>query len=261
MVRFNIKQEDNMKKIDDEILAVLSNVEIEGNILRLTCGQLDRKMYVATNKILETMGGKWSRKDKGHIFPEDPTIKFEDLMLTGEIEEPKKYGYFPTPPKLVARLIELAELKSEYKVLEPSAGQGAIASMVADVIGQDNIDCIELLAENVAELENQGFGRTLISGDFMEVEVKPLYDRVVMNPPFERQQDIDHVLHAWNSLKNGGRLVAIMSSGITFRENRKTVGFRETLEEYGYYEHNPEGSFKPSGTQVNTVIVVMDKPA
>lgn len=249
-----------MQKVTEDVLEVLSTAIINDNMLRLTCGQLDRKMYAATNKILEAMGGKWSRKDKGHIFTEDPTEKFENLMLTGEVELPKKYGYFPTPLTLVKRLVTLASLEPVHTVLEPSAGRGAIALEVADIVDKDSTNCVELLADNVEELERLGFGRTIIHGDFLEVETKPTYDRVVMNPPFEKQQDIDHVLHAWDCLKPGGRLVAIMSSGVAFRQNRKTVEFRELLEEHGWHEANPSGSFKSSGTMVNTIIAVMDKP-
>lgn len=74
------------------------------------------------------------------------------------------------------------------------------------------------------------------------------------------QADIDYVLHAYKFLKPGGRLVSIMSSSVTFRENRKTVEFRELLNACGTFGHNPEGSFKESGTMVNTIIVVMNKP-
>jgi hypothetical protein len=85
--------------------------------------------------------------------------------------------------------------------------------------------------------------------------------RTPVNPPFERQQDIDHVLHAFKFLKPSGRLVAIMSASVTFRENKKTLEFREFIRQHGHLEHNPEGSFKESGTMVNTVTVVLYKPA
>ena len=74
------------------------------------------------------------------------------------------------------------------------------------------------------------------------------------------QVDIDHVLHAWKFLKPGGRLVSIMSAGVIFRDNRKTVDFQNFVEQHGYMERLPEGSFKDSGTMVNTCIVVVDKP-
>lgn len=54
-------------RVDDEVLAVLSRAETNGFELKLT-GQLDRKLYERTNKVLEAAGGKWSRKAKAHIF-------------------------------------------------------------------------------------------------------------------------------------------------------------------------------------------------
>ena len=41
---------------------------------------------------------------------------------------------------------------------------------------------------------------------------EPVYDTIVMNPPFEKFQDIDHVRHAFDLLKPGGRVVAISAS-------------------------------------------------
>ena len=38
------------------------------------------------------------------------------------------------------------------------------------------------------------------------------YDRILMNPPFEKLQDIDHVRHCFDQLKEGGVLVAVMAT-------------------------------------------------
>ena len=245
-------------QIDEATLAILSRCEIDGNLIRLPRGQLERKQYLAVNEILENCGGKWSRKAKAHVFDGDPTDRFESVLLTGEIIKPQDYGYYPTPPELVARLIELAGLETGLHVLEPSAGQGAIADEIIKICP---VECIEILPENVEILLDKGY--FVIHGDFLGTSPVNilLYDRVIMNPPFApRQIEIDHVLHAWKFLKPGGRLVSIMSAGVLFRENKKTVTFREMLNQYGQYERNPEGSFKVSGTMVNTIIVVMDKP-
>ena len=51
-----------------------------------------------------------------------------------------------------------------------------------------------------------------------------------MNPPFDRERDIDHVLHALKFLKDDGRLKAVMSAGTEFRETRKAVAFRALME-------------------------------
>ncbi|PWT78599.1 MAG: SAM-dependent methyltransferase [Bacteroidetes bacterium] len=244
------------KQIDEKTLAILSRVTVEGNVIFLTCGQLDRKEYLAVNAVLENMGGKWNKKAKGHVYDGDPTDALEQVLLSGEIVPPQKYGYFPTPPELAQHVVALAEVEPGQAVLEPSAGQGGIADHLTGCA----VSCVELLPDNAKVLRDKGY-HLLHEGTFFDVLPAPEYDRVVMNPPFEKQADIDHVLHAWKFVKPGGRLVAIMASSVAFRENRKTVEFRELLERYGFMEHNPAGSFKASGTMVNTVTVVMDKAA
>ncbi|MHA1417319.1 MAG: N-6 DNA methylase [Candidatus Heimdallarchaeaceae archaeon] len=241
-------------KIDEKTLTILSTVKIDGNVIFLTCGQLDRKQYIAVNKVLEAMGGKWNRKIKGHIFSENPTEKLEQVLLYGEIKTHKEYGFFPTPAKIAKKIIEFADIKSGMFVLEPSAGQGGIADFVPK---NCHLDCIELLPENVIILKKKGY--KVQQGDFLSFKPNPIYHRIVMNPPFEKQQDIAHVKHAWKFLRKGGKLVSIMSAGIIFRENKKTLEFREMVNSYGYIEKLPEDSFKESGTKVNTCIVILEK--
>ena len=92
--------------LSEDVLAVLSTASIEGNSVILNCGQLDRKLYQDVNKALEALGGKWSRKAKGHVFSADPSEKLDNAILTGEVTPPSKNGYFPTPKQIVMRLIE-----------------------------------------------------------------------------------------------------------------------------------------------------------
>lgn len=243
------------KMIDQQTLRILSRVTVDGNNIFLTCGQLDRKQYQAVNEVLENMGGKWNRKAKAHVYDCDPTDALEQVLLTGEIVPPKKYGYFPTPPELAKRVVELAEIEPGHIILEPSAGQGGIADFLPL---RPMVTCVELLPENTKVLKEKGY--CVHEGDFLSKSCREEYDRVIMNPPFEKQADIDHVLHAWNCVVPGGRLVAIMASSVAFRENSKTTHFRELLNKHGYMEHNPVGAFKASGTMVNTVTVVLNKP-
>jgi len=244
-----------MSKIDDLTLGILSAASVEGDVVILNCGQLDRKRYVDVNKVLEAMGGKWNRKVKGHVFSESPTDKLEAIILTGEYDKPADYGYFPTPMDLADKMITLANLTPGMVVLEPSAGQGAIAERVARIVGYDNVHCFELLNDNCEALMKYGFLKTECC-DFLSVEPKPLYDRVIMNPPFAKQQDIEHVTHALKCVKPGGRLVSIMASGVTFRQNRKTTEFLDLIGDSEIINNPPE-SFKLSGTMVNTVTVIV----
>jgi hypothetical protein len=90
---------------------------------------------------------------------------------------------------------------------------------------------------------------------------EPVYDRVVMNPPFDRLRDVDHVHHALRFLRPGGRLVAIMSQSAEFSEERKAVAFRAEVEAWGgRWRDLPEGSFRELGTNVNTCLLTVDRP-
>jgi predicted RNA methylase len=241
-------------RVENEVLTVLSRAATQGNALTLV-GQLDRRLYDRTNKVLEAAGGKWNRKAKAHLFDGDAADAIEQIILTGEITIPQDFGYFPTPEPIVARLIELAEIEPGMTVLEPSAGQGNIAKAVADIA---KVDCVELLQKNVEALLAGEFARDVIMSDFLALVPAPTYDRVVMNPPFARQDDIRHVTHAMRFLKEGGRLVSVMAASILFRDNRLTADFRALIDERGGdIEECPEGAFRSSGTMVRTVIVTI----
>ena len=66
--------------IPEEVLTVLSTVEIEGNNVRITA-QLDRKLYLAVNKVLDRIGGTWNKKAKAHVFDVDPTGRLECILV------------------------------------------------------------------------------------------------------------------------------------------------------------------------------------
>lgn len=243
-------------KVDNDVLLVLTHAQCEGNALRLV-GQLDRKLYERTNKVLEAAGGKWNRKAKAHLYEGDAAEAMEQIILTGECEINRKqnFGYFPTPLKLGLEVAELACIESGNAVLEPNIGQGHLAEAIQRVQPAASIKGYELLPENIAKVAGK-YDAT--QADFLAVEIVPEFDRVVMNPPFAKQADIYHVQHALKFLKPGGRLVSIMSASVTFRDNKLTTAFRELVEERGgSITTNEQGAFKESGTMVNTVTVVI----
>lgn len=82
-----------------------------------------------------------------------------------------------------------------------------------------------------------------------------------MDPPFSKQANINHIMHAADFLKPDGRLVAVMSAGIEFRETAKSTFFRAFVDELGgQFLSLPEGAFKSSGTMVRTVILTFAHP-
>ena len=251
--------------IPEEVLAVLSTVEIKGNNVRITA-QLDRKLYLAVNKVLDRIGGKWNKKAKAHVFDMDPTERLEVVINSGVLDPKVKTGYFPTPAVIVDRMIELADLDSGQLILEPSAGQGHISDEICKHIGlhTHEIMICETLPENIHILREKEYVVEELEFLAMAVEChenKLEFDRIVMNPPFERQNDISHVTTAYSLLAPGGILVTIMSAGVLFRENKKTVDFRDNIMEQNvtYLDRLPAGAFKESGTMVNTILLRLEK--
>ncbi len=245
-------------RISDEVMEVLECGRSEGNQFYLPEGQLERPLYMAVDKVLKLLGGKWNTKAKCHLFTEDVGDLVDTVVLIGEITDIKKeLQYFATPRAVVDILIAAAEVGPEDLVLEPSAGEGAIALALQEVLNPklQNLDFCEIHRPFAVALTKKNMN--WMEQDFLKYETKLLYDKVIANPPFTRQQDIDHVRHMIDVCE--GRVVSVMSAGVLFRQNKKTVEFRNMIANLGGEFHElPEGSFKESGTMVNACYVVVD---
>ncbi len=166
-------------------------------------------------------------------------------------------GFFPTPKTLAARMVEMADIEPGMSVLEPSAGNGRLADAIAEQTKE--LTTIEPVSDLRHILELKGHA---VSEDRDFLAHKGEYDRIVMNPPFENGQDMDHVRHAFELLKPGGKIVAIMGEGAFFRGDKKATAFREWLDDNGgTNEKLDAGTFKESGTGTNTRLVTVEKPA
>ena len=254
------------RPIPDAVLAVLSDAACDGTTVRLT-RQLDRALYVEVNKVLEALGGTWQRRAKAHVFDVDAAARIEQAILSGSYAPLNALEFFRTPDTLAHRVVALAGLHPGQWVLEPSAGDGALVQAITRATDTDALvlHVCEVHDDRRAHLEAAGL--EVVAADFLAFEgvcgiYGPRhYDRIVMNPPFSRAQDVQHVTHAWNLLARGGRLVAIMSAGVRFRQDARYANFRTQLEIVGgQIIDNPPDAFKASGSSVNTVTVVLDKP-
>lgn len=244
-------------KIKEEVLSVLKNstVEEDKNLLFLPQEQLDRKLYTEVNKCLESIGGAWNRKLKAHLFDHNPSEDLDEMINTGEWNDKKKeYQFFPTPREIVRQMISLAEIKRTDVLLEPSAGQGNILEWFPK---ENPYIAVELMADNCKKLHEKGY--SVANTDFLTLTSLDV-DKIIMNPPFTKHQDVKHVFHAWNMLKSGGRLVSIVSESPFFRQDKISVEFRNWIEENNVEVIDLEsGAFKESGTMVKTRIIVADK--
>jgi len=250
-------------KASEEVLNLLNTAAVIGDD-GVTLGKaLSRTEYVAVNKFLETAGAKWNKKAKRHLFAApDARKKLLALLETGEIRDDKRhFQAFYTPSDVARQLVEIADIQQDMLCLEPSVGHGAIYEAIREA--EPNIRGVVAIDANpdvVPVLKSKGLGA--MTADFLDCDPEDFarFDRVVMNPPFTGDQDIKHVRHAYRFLREGGKLVAIMSPGFTFGESHIRREFREFVEEHGrVVEELPEGSFKESGTNVRAVVVELVK--
>jgi len=246
-------------KITTEVMTILELCTVAGNIVFLPNVQLERSIYVAVNKCLENIGGKWNRREKGHVFEDDPSEALDNIINTGESESAKKkFQFFPTPHVIGKQLCDLAELTKESIVLEPSCGSGDLMDEL-DVYPHKELFGLDINPDMDRYLSDKPY-ETVVGQDFLAFARNGYYDRIVMNPPFAKQQDIDHVRKAYDVLKDDGILVSAMFPSWKWRSNSKSVAFREWLSAVNAEVIClPAGAFKESGTMVNADIVKIRK--
>ena len=173
--------------------------------------------------------------------------------------------FYPTPAAVAARLAERVRLGD--RVLEPSAGEGAITA-AALAAGAGRVDCVEVDPGRVAVLSGR-FGRdervSVRRGNFLELVPEPVFDVVLMNPPFYGTHYMAHVRHAMQFLKPMGRLIAVLPATVEFGETEAHKEFRHWAARQGWgrefrVSDLPDGSFRESGTNVSTCVLELQRP-
>lgn len=148
-------------------------------------------------------------------------------------------------------------------VLEPSAGKGDIADTVR--CRGHRVKCVEISHRLCEILSAKDLD--YLQEDFLCTSERFLgtFDRIVMNPPFENHQAIDHIMHAFGFLRPGGILVAIMPPSAVSQTFKKTTMFLEWLNNLDaiYVEGLPAGAFRDGfvSTGVSARYVTIRKPA
>lgn len=245
-----------------DAVAVLAGCTVHGTTVKLPPGQLARPLYVEVNEVLSRLGGKWKGgKVAAHVFGElDPAPLLDEIRATGEMPKKNPTAFFPTPAHLAKRMVEIAggaELNEEHvRILEPSAGLGAIAFSVTGLASAAQLDLVEILPKHVRALRELGYEdcRSRIhEADFLTWQPDGYrFDAVLMNPPFAVEDDpltyIAHIEHAYSMLA---------PAGFRFRTDKRTEAFRARVLRCGEFEELPDDTFAESGTNVNTVLLTM----
>lgn len=166
--------------------------------------------------------------------------------------------HFVETPEFVSKILfSNLSLNSNARLLEPSAGEGHIISYALKQ-NYSNIVGVEINSERFKVLKEKFKGEPveLFHGDYLSQNIG-LFDLIIMSPPFDQNQDIAHVNHAFSQLNSGGQLRAIVS----FNHLNRHKDFYNMVKTYSEYEPVVlKNAFKEVGSSVKVVLIFLRKP-
>ena len=145
----------------------------------------------------------------------------------------KNNEFYPTPKKLVKKMVEGVQWKMVHTILEPSAGKGDILDALEEVeleqrsyqrhngelelytwkeklfkLYDIDIDCVEI-DENLQHIL-KGKGYRVVHDDFLTFQTFKKYDLIIMNPPFSCGDK--HLAKALQMQKDGGSVICLLNA-------------------------------------------------
>ena len=252
------RQSDEGKKWSVE--EILKHCTLENNILKLPQVQFNKKSYADAKKWIEEAGGSWQGgKVQGFTFPFNAERVFSILKEGRRCNLQQEYQFFETPDSVADWLIMLAGgIHEDDTVLEPSAGRGALIKAIHRACPSVMVECYELMPENREFLHS--LGNVILLGEDFAKDSVGSYSKIIANPPFANNQDIDHVRLMYDRLEEGGTLAAITSPHWKFASEKKCDVFRRWIDEvHGQVFEIGAGEFKESGTSISTMAIVIKK--
>lgn len=222
--------------------------------------KLDRKDYLKCNDVLTSLWFVWNKKEKAHITDQEIDWLQEDLneiLENGEVmtikEYRDKFQAFYTPKSIASRMCELLEIKENQTILEPSAWIWNIVKVLLDEYVKEFKLFVNEIDENkIKELEKiKWIDWEIINKDFLDFIWVMEYDRIILNPPYSKNQSIKHILKAYSLLKEWWILVWLVPSNFLDK-------YSEELQDipYSYYEVE-DGQFE--FTNIKTIILKINK--
>lgn len=200
----------------------------------------------------------------GHVLPDaaPETDRPEDYRTTGTAVA-KDLAFYPTPTDAVAELLRDFYCKEGERILEPSAGIGNIVRALLKK--PVTVDAVEVHPGRADALLGLASDRLNVRcANFLRMKPEPVYDSVIMNPPFEGTHWMKHVRHAFDFLKSGGELRAILPVSAEVNDTPGHHKFRAWAECHspgwcGLWRGLPAESFAEVGVRINTTVLTLRK--
>lgn len=193
-------------------------------------------------------------------FTKAKTFYFAQQKNTRRRDQREGVDYFATPEPVGFKMAEWANIQQGDKVLEPSAGHGAIARFFPDRTDVTMVEPSYELSQRAA-LAN-GAAR-IVNERFEDLHISNKYDAIVMNPPYGSggKTAIEHVSKAAKHLRDGGRIVALIPRGGLADKRLETFLASEEAADLHLVAdiQMPASTFERAGTAVNTHVVVLEK--
>lgn len=231
------------------------------------------------NAFLETMDGSWEQRKPGadgedvggkeydratlsplSDFDRAKSLYFANQKKNAGNKSAEGKDYFATPEPVGFKMVEWAGLNDGDKVLEPSAGHGAISRFFSP--NTENV-IIEPSGKLAALAQMNTDGAKVINSNFEDYNVVNKFNAVVMNPPFGvgGKTAMAHVAKAFKHLRDNGRIIAIVPDGPSMTKRfERWYDSEEAANAYLVGEVLlPGEAFKRAGTGIFTKILVIDK--
>ncbi|MBT8410302.1 MAG: adenine methyltransferase, partial [Octadecabacter sp.] len=180
----------------------------------------------------------------GEVLPDAPE---ENAKPQPGTDVARDLQFYRTPDRVADELVDRAGLRDGMSVLEPSCGDGAILKALSR-FGRVRAVGYEIDPTRAATARLTGYG--VVARNFLDVPPEPIFDRVLMNPPFYGRHYQKHVEHARRFLKPDGVLYAILPVTAATDHGFVDAGRRG----HDSWRDLPVGSFAESGTRINTGI-------
>lgn len=244
----------------NKAIEMLKACTVVGNEIILPDIQFDKDTYKELKKMLTGNHGKYSRGKFIFQFPAQDVVDL--LMDDPKFSMKKNLQAFFTPEEAAIDLFNTNLPCSFYNIdiLEPSAGQGALIEGYKSFApgGEHLFDFCELNPIWRNELIEKGYN--CVGSDFLKFSktTDKRYDYIIANPPFAKKQDVIHILHMIPLLKEHGGLVSFASSMITEKKGKEYDLLRLALTNGSARKSQP-GAFRKSGTNVDTVMIGVDR--
>ncbi len=234
------KYEDHHSRLDDLKLKIFANGN--GHIF------FGRNALIDINKAL--------KEYYGEVLP-DVDVEVTEKSACTQVS--KDLQYYPTPKKIVEKLFYDIHVQKHHKVLEPSCGDGRILDELKD--RSDHVVGVEVDFGRVRQARLKG--HSVVHANFLEMIPTNDYDFVIMNPPFYGKHYQKHIEHALKFLNSDGKLVAVLPASAKYDHDFVNKEWLEKnnaiFNSYGSWRDFPVGSFSESGTNINTVQLMLFK--